>query len=437
VFSFFASAGDLIFLSLDTDPLRDSTPINAALDLLDAGGAELVSVNDGGTASSTTSGAGSLTAVTPFSPSEAIAFRATTTGMHFARVTIGNSSTGTTGAGDYLLSITRNGVTGSCTFSLGPTSQAFSGAGGNGMVSVTTAAGCAWTAVSNDPSFITVTSGSPGTGNGTVNFSVAPNTACSERTGTITIGGQTFTVTQASAGCGDSIGLFRPTGNFFFLRNSNTAGFPDISASFGAPGDIPIVGDWNGDGTVTMGLYRPSSSTFFLRNTNTVGFPDVTVSYGDGPNGDLPIVGDWNGDGTWTIGVYRPSTSTFFLRNSNTPGFPDISAPYGAPGDSPLVGDWDGNGTMTIGLFRPSGNFFFLRNTNTTGFPDLAVPFGGPGDLPLAGDWDGDGTMTIGLFRPAGNFFFLRNTNTTGFPDVSVPYGAPGDKPIVGNWDGQ
>jgi hypothetical protein len=232
------------------------------------------------------------------------------------------------------------------------------------------------------------------------------------------------------------IGLFRPSGNFFYLRNSNTPGFPDITAPFGAPGDIPIVGDWDGDGDTTIGLYRPSTSTFYLRNTNTSGVPDLTISFGDGPNDDVPIAGDWDGNGTWTIGVYRPATSTFYLRNSNTPGFPDISVPYGAPGDMAVVGDWDGNGTTTIGVFRPSGNFFFLRNSNTTGSPNITAPFGAPGDLPLTGDWDGDGTMTIGLFRPSGNFFFLRNSNTTGAPDVSVSYGGPGDIAIVGNWDG-
>ena len=69
----------------------------------------------------------------------------------------------------------------------------------------------------------------------------------------------------------------------FYLKNGNTMGTPDISASFGAPGDIPLAGDWDGNGTVTMGLYRPSNSTFFLRNANTPGFPDVIVTYGDGP----------------------------------------------------------------------------------------------------------------------------------------------------------
>ncbi len=248
-----------------------------------------------------------------------------------------------------------------------------------------------------------------------------------------------FTVVAGSAATdADTIGLFRPLGNFFFLRNTNTTGFPDLIVPYGAPGDMPIVGDWDGDGTVTIGLYRPSTSTFHLRNSNTVGFPNLSISFGDGPNGDIPIVGDWDGNGTWTIGVYRPSTSTFHLRNSNTHGFPDLSVGFGdgPNGDIPVVGDWNGDGTTTIGIYRPSTSTFHLRNSNTSGLPNLSIPFGAPGDMPVVGDWDGNGTMTIGLYRPSTSTFHLRNSNTAGFPDLSTPYGAPGDLPIVGNWDG-
>ena len=58
---------------------------------------------------------------------------------------------------------------------------------------MTVGTGCTWTAVSND-SWITISAGTAGTGNGTVSYSVAANTGTTSRTGTMTIGGQTFTV---------------------------------------------------------------------------------------------------------------------------------------------------------------------------------------------------------------------------------------------------
>lgn len=82
-----------------------------------------------------------------------------------------------------------------CSYSISPTSQTFSSSGGTGSVNVTTQSSCSWTAVSS-ATWITITSGSNGTGNGTVNYKVSVNKTKNPRTGTMTIAGQTFTVNQ-------------------------------------------------------------------------------------------------------------------------------------------------------------------------------------------------------------------------------------------------
>jgi len=81
-----------------------------------------------------------------------------------------------------------------CSYSIAPTSQSVPVLGGTGTVTVTTTSACAWTASSNAP-WLSITSGATGTGNGTVGFGAAANTGIA-RTGTLTIAGQTFTVTQ-------------------------------------------------------------------------------------------------------------------------------------------------------------------------------------------------------------------------------------------------
>ncbi|MDA2929078.1 SBBP repeat-containing protein [Acidobacteria bacterium AH-259-O06] len=85
-----------------------------------------------------------------------------------------------------------------CTYAISPTTQSFEAEGGTGSVRVTAPSGCNWTVVSN-ASWITITSGSSGSGNGTVTYSVAANTSTSLRTDTLTIAGQTFTVTQEAS----------------------------------------------------------------------------------------------------------------------------------------------------------------------------------------------------------------------------------------------
>jgi hypothetical protein len=84
-----------------------------------------------------------------------------------------------------------------CSYVLSATSLPIATSGGTSTLTVTTSSACAWTARSN-AAFITVTSGSSGTGNGSVTLSVASNPGVS-RTGTLTIAGQTVTVTQQGA----------------------------------------------------------------------------------------------------------------------------------------------------------------------------------------------------------------------------------------------
>jgi len=86
---------------------------------------------------------------------------------------------------------------GNCAIAIAPTSQSFATSGGAGSpITVTTNAGCAWTATSNAP-WIAITNGASGSGNGAVSFAIAANPGAA-RTGTIGISGQAFTISQAA-----------------------------------------------------------------------------------------------------------------------------------------------------------------------------------------------------------------------------------------------
>jgi C1A family cysteine protease len=82
-----------------------------------------------------------------------------------------------------------------CTYSISPKSVTVTYSGGSATVSVTSQSGCSWTSASN-VNWISVVSGAKGTGDGTVKYSVQPNNTTKSWTGTLTIAGQTFTVTQ-------------------------------------------------------------------------------------------------------------------------------------------------------------------------------------------------------------------------------------------------
>jgi hypothetical protein len=108
-----------------------------------------------------------------------------------------------TGAATQAIQIANFAIYFPCCLTLSPTSASYTHAATTGNTVTVTAASsdCTWTATSLN-SWITVTSPASSTttitGSGTVTYSVAQNTSGAQRTGTIQIGCQSFTITQSA-----------------------------------------------------------------------------------------------------------------------------------------------------------------------------------------------------------------------------------------------
>jgi hypothetical protein len=162
----------------------------------------------------------------------------------------------------------------------------------------------------------------------------------------------------------DTVGLFRGgTGApQWYLATTNAAGGGNPSpVSYGNPGDAPIVGDWNGDGIDTLGVVRAGSGgpEWWLAsaNSNGGGAPALTTfTYGN--SGDVPLAGDWNGDGTDTVGIFRreAGTARWSVAPANSPTGAGSTHDFlfGLPDDAPVVGDWNGDATDSPAIVRAS-----------------------------------------------------------------------------------
>ncbi len=219
---------------------------------------------------------------------------------------------------------------------------------------------------------------------------------------------------------------------------------PDSVFAFGGiPGDIPITGDWNGDGRTKIGIYRSSNGLWIL-DTNGNGVIDAgdavfNLHIGTSP-GDIPVVGDWNGDGRSKVGYFRQGFLWILDTNGNhTYDQSDqVYAFGGIAGDVPVVGDWTGTGTSKIGIFRQG--FLWILDANGNGNidgPDFIFAYGGiPGDVPVVGDWTGAGITQVGIFRQG--FLWALDANgdhQIDAGDFVFGYGGiPGDIPVVGKW---
>ncbi len=158
----------------------------------------------------------------------------------------------------------------------------------------------------------------------------------------------------------------------------------DISWFFGQGGDVPLVGDWDGDGDDTVGVYRKDK--VYLRNDLRTLPAEIEFFFGRA--GDKPFTGDFDGDGDTDIGLHRESSGLVYLLAGIPGGGVGTTGDqffYGEPGDRIMAGDWDANGTETVGIFRPHNSTFYLSNQNATVPAADIFAFGESDWLPTAG----------------------------------------------------
>jgi hypothetical protein len=160
-------------------------------------------------------------------------------------VNSGSARTGTMTIAGWTFTVTQDAA--GCSYSISPTSASYTSGASTGSAGVTAGAGCGWTAVSN-AAWITITSGASGTGNGTVNYSVASNSGAA-RNGTMTIAGQTFTVTQAAV---TTTGWFSPTTNAAVTSSAgDNNGYEVSAANAGADDNLYAVDNNSGTNNST------------------------------------------------------------------------------------------------------------------------------------------------------------------------------------------
>jgi hypothetical protein len=218
-----------------------------------------------------------------------------------------------------------------------------------------------------------------------------------------TVNGDSYSGFASKISPGWMAGVFL-NGSWYMDRNRN-GGFDGTAAgdevfSFGQTGDIPVVGDWTGSGTMKIGVFRSGQ---WLLDCNGNGVWDGPSGgdclYNFGQAGDVPVVGDWNGNGNSKIGVFRGG---YWMLDVNGNGTWDGIAGgdngfyLGNSSYKPVVGDWSGSGTSKAGVFL---NGTWYLDTTGDGQWSQAAYFGQAGDIPVVGDWSNSGKSCIGVFR--------------------------------------
>jgi hypothetical protein len=247
-----------------------------------------------------------------------------------------------------------------CTYAVSPISASATAAGGTASVSVTTSAGCTWTA-SSGTTWMSITAGASGSGNGTVTYSVQGNTGAL-RTGNLTVAGRTVTVTQAEAAV--CTYAFSPTSASAGVGGGS--GSTTVTAPAGCAWNANSTASWLtvGGGSATSG----SGALNWIASANTGPARSATISVGGStftvsqPSGCTYAVSPTSYSATATGGSASVSVTAgagcTWTATSNATW---LSIATGASGS--------GNGTVTYSIASNSG----ASRSGTLGVAGAAV----------------------------------------------------------------
>lgn len=233
----------------------------------------------------------------------------------------------------------------------------------------------------------------------------------------------------------DRIGYVTGTLEFNLRDNLSWEGGNYHEFFFGVPGDIPLMGDWDGNRVSTPAMFRPSNGFVYLANTNATQVAELEYYFGIG--GDIPLAGDWDGDGRDSLSIYRPSNGRLYVSNELATRFADFEVGFALTGAvEPFAGDFNGDGLDDLGLYRPSDGYVVMRYMGSSGPADAAFYVGSEADSVIAGDWTGDGVSTVAWHNEAEGLWYFRLDNAAGAADHILRAGprSVSITPVSGAW---
>jgi hypothetical protein len=249
----------------------------------------------------------------------------------------------------------------------------------------------------------------------------------------------------------DRVGLFRDGTWILDSNNNHQYDSSDAVFTFGLPGDVPITGDWNGDGITDVGVFRNVGGVgeFILDSNGNHQFDANDDVFYFGLGTDHIVIGDWNGDGRDKVGVYRDNGAGVGLFSLDTNGSRTFDAGdavfrFGLASDNIVIGDWNGDGRDKVGVYRNDGLGVARWSLDSNGdhlfdAGDAVFRFGLATDNMVIGDWNADGRSKAGVMRDNGQGAAIWSLDSNGnllfdATDQVFTYGLSSDKPVIGKW---
>ncbi|HEX6342088.1 glucosaminidase domain-containing protein [Umezawaea sp.] len=202
---------------------------------------------------------------------------------------------------------------------------------------------------------------------------------------------------------------------------------------FAAGTEIPAVGDFNGDGKDDIATFtRGDAADVYVALSTGSAFSGTSVKWHDhfAVGGEVPGVGDFDGDGKDDVVTFtRGSSGDVYAALSTGSGFAGDGVLwhdfFSINGELPSVGDFNGDGKDDVVTFTrgDAGDAYVALSTGTSFAPSSVWHdhFAVGGELPGVGDFDGDGKDDVVTFtRGDVGDVYVALSNGSGFAGDGV-----------------
>jgi len=220
----------------------------------------------------------------------------------------------------------------------------------------------------------------------------------------------------------ERLAVFRPSNGYWYIKGLGssdwgaTAG--NLAIQCGMQGDIPVPGDYFNEGKMRMAVFRPSNGYWYIKGPEMAdwGSSSGNLAIQCGMAGDVPVPADYFAEGKPRLAVWRPSNGNWYVKGE---GFADWGASNGntvtqcgVDGDIPMAMDFHDEGKPRMAVWRPSDGNWYIKGEGVADWGasngNTVTQCGLNGDIPIAADYFDEGKPRLAVYRPSNGVWYIK-----------------------------